>query len=99
MPFKNFEDYAKAEGYCCPLHLLADRVEWDNSVLAEDAGVTERAIRFWRLDYSRGKVQCKNNARCLLIRAVKLLPQEPQTTPEYPDKGSDTASEPASPAR
>lgn len=92
MPFKNFEEYAKEEGYCCPLHLLADRVRWSNEALAEDASVTERAIRFWRTDYKRGKVQCRNAKNCMVIRALAIL--DCQTTLEHPDTGSGSVSAP-----
>lgn len=92
MPFKNFEDYAKDEGYCCPLHLLADRKRWSNEALAEDAEVTERAIRFWRTDYKRGKIQCHNVKNCMVIRALEILDR--QTSCERLDTGSDIVSAP-----
>lgn len=100
MPFKTFEEYAKAEGYCCPLHLLAARVNWLTSALAEDSGISPRAVNFWRLDYKRGKVQCKNAAGCMIIRALAILEsQEPQTTLAPPDRANDNASAAADPAR
>lgn len=99
MPFDHFEQYARDEGYCCALVMLKDREKWDTKVLAEDAKISERAVRFWREDLRKGKVACKNCSNCQLAALLKGPDNLAiQTILGRPDKDPDSASGVEAPA-
>jgi hypothetical protein len=66
MPFTKFKDYALDEGFCCPYAMLCARRKWLTSALAEDSGITLRAVRFWRKNFREGELKCAGNKSCLI---------------------------------
>lgn len=70
MPFDRFARYAKNEGFCCPLALLTARSDWSTNMLAEDSEITERAVRFWREDFRKGRLSCPRKESCLIAQAL-----------------------------
>ena len=72
MPFDKFARYARDEGFCCPLALLVARQEWSTHMLAEDAGIGERAVRFWREDFRKKRLTCQKKPQCALLKALAL---------------------------
>lgn len=73
MPFDRFARYARDEGFCCPLALLTARQNWSTSMLAEDSGLTERAVRFWREDFRKKRLSCQKRDSCMLAKALDRL--------------------------
>lgn len=72
MPFDRFAKYARDEGFCCPLALLSARSKWSTYMLAEDSGISERAVRFWREDFRKKRLSCQKRESCMLLRALAL---------------------------
>lgn len=68
MPFRKLEAYVEQEEFCCPLKLLEDRVKWSTERLAEDAGMTPRAMRFWRRLFKKGQLKCPRAPDCAIAR-------------------------------
>lgn len=73
MPFDRFQRYCKHEGFCCPLALLSARTNWDTVEMAEDSGLTERAVRYWRRLFRKKKLPCPRAQACLL-KDQKTIP-------------------------
>lgn len=90
MPFDIFDKYAKAEGFCCPLAMLIARQNWSTDDLADDAGITDRDVRYWRKKLRTGRLACRYVKDCQLALFH-------QTTPEHPDTEPDSASAASSP--
>lgn len=82
MPHTKMEDYAEAEGFCCPWALLVSRKKWHTSAMTEDSGMSSRAIRYWRSRARKKELSCAGCNGCLAdkiraetgIRAPRKIP-------------------------
>ena len=65
MPFDKMKQYASDEGFCCPWALLVSRKRWSTPLMAEDARMSPRALRYWRRAARKGDIRCLNCKDCL----------------------------------
>jgi hypothetical protein len=50
-------------GYCCPYAFF--KLHKRTGAIAARLGVTERAIRYWKMAFKDGHMKCQNAGKCL----------------------------------
>ena len=62
--------------FCCPAEFLHKTRTIQSAKLAAYLGIHPRTVRYWRLKYTRGELQCEHCPNCLRRPGMNLNPQK-----------------------